>query len=256
MELRFRHRDESWRTLQAVANPLVRDGVVKGVVVNSRDVTEQKRAQEQVSTSLKEKEVILKEIHHRVKNNLQIISSLLNLQSRHIGDEGIREVFRESQDRVHSLALVHEKLYDSRELARIDAASYVRSLASNLFHSYGVNPDRIRFAVDVTQVELGIDSAVPCGLVLNELVSNALKHAFPDDREGRLVVELRREDGGRMRLRVSDDGIGLPKDLDFRRAESLGLQLVNILVSQLDGSIEVTAGDGTTVEVTFAEPTR
>ena len=212
-----------------------------------------RRAEEQVTAALREKEVLLREIHHRVKNNFQIIISLLNLQSTATKASPAQQVLRDSQDRVRSMALVHEQLY-ATELARIDARSYVRSLVSSLSHSYGGSERRVRTQLEVDDVALGIDAAVPAGLLLNELVSNALKHAFPEGLTGEISIELRKEASGGFLLRVSDDGIGLPGGLDFRKTESIGLQLVNNLVAQLDGTIELVPGPGTTFEVRFAEP--
>jgi PAS domain S-box-containing protein len=215
------------------------DGGTSSVLVITRDVTGHK--------------VLLREIHHRVKNNLQVVSSLLSLQSHHVHDEEARAVLNDSRSRVTSMALIHEKLFQSANLARVDAREYVRSLVAALFASYGVNRDRLRVAVEVDDVTLGIDTAVPCGLLINELVSNALKHAFPDPLPGTIEVGLRAEGEGRFRLRVADDGIGMPAGLDVGHPETLGLELVSALVAQLDGTLEVTRGPGTAFEVRFAE---
>jgi PAS domain S-box-containing protein len=217
------------------------------------EIAERKRAEEQIKASLREKEVLLKEIHHRVKNNLQVISSLLYLQSKNVKDKGTFGILQESQSRVRSMVLVHERLYQSPDLARIDFAEYIRSLANYLFRSYGVNTNVIQLRLNVDDVLLGVDTAIPCGLILNELVSNALKHAFPDGREGEVRIELRADDG-QLTLIVSDNGVGLPQDLDFRDTESLGLQLVNTLVEQIEGTIELDRSDGTAFKITFTEP--
>ena len=215
------------------------------------DITERKRAEEQIKASLQEKEVLLKEIHHRVKNNLQVISSLLYLQSKNIQDRKTLGMFQDSQYRVRSMALVHERLYQSQDLARVDFAEYVRSLAKYLFRSYGVNTNIIRLKINSDDVSLGVDTAIPCGLIINELVSNSLKHAFPEGRTGEIHIELR--DGeGQFRLVASDDGVGFPKDLDFRNTKTLGLQLVNTLVEQLKGTIELDRSGGTAFKITCA----
>ncbi|HUL62358.1 MAG TPA: histidine kinase dimerization/phosphoacceptor domain -containing protein, partial [Methanocella sp.] len=214
------------------------------------EIAERKRAEQQMTVSLEEKEVLLKEIHHRVKNNLQIISSLLSLQSGSYSGDPTR-MFRESQDRIRSMALIHEKLYQSRDIARIDFAEYVGSLTAYLARSYVTRPG-IAVDVDIAGVALGIDTAIPCGLIINELVSNALKYAFPDGRGGKVRVGLARA-GGRLALSVADDGAGLPPGLDFRNAPTLGLQLVNTLVDQLEGSVELDATGGTKFKITFAE---
>jgi two-component sensor histidine kinase/DNA-binding response OmpR family regulator len=218
-----------------------------------REIAERVRAEEQLEVSLREKEVLLKEIHHRVKNNLQIITSLLNLQSGHIEDEQVREMFTESQNRVRSMALIHERLYQSPDLARVDLAGYVRNLATSLFHSYRSSAEAVALKIDVQDVALGIDTAIPCGLILNELMSNVLKHAFPEGREGEIYVGLCSEEGQIM-LTVGDDGIGFPADVDFRNTKSLGLQLVITMVEQLEGTIELDGKDGTTFKIAFVEP--
>jgi two-component sensor histidine kinase/response regulator of citrate/malate metabolism len=216
------------------------------------EIAERQRAETQLLGSLQEKEVLLREIHHRVKNNLQIISSLLNLQAKYIKDSQALEMFKESQNRVKSMAMIHEKLYRARDLAHIDMAEYVRTLADHLFRSYGVNARAVVLQIDVADVVLGIDTVIPCGLLIHELVSNALKHAFPAGK-GELTIELRAAAQGRFVLRVSDDGIGLPRGFDYRRADSLGLQLVTALAGQVDGTVDVANQDGTTFTITFPE---
>ncbi len=216
-----------------------------------REISERKRAEEQLKTSLAEKEVLLKEVHHRVKNNLQVISSLLHLQSKQIKDPETLSIFLESQHRVRSMALVHERLYQSEDLSGVDAAEYFRDLVSYLHRSYGATSGQVSLNVDVAPVSLGIDVAIPCGLIISELISNALKHAFPDGRQGQILVYLRMGQDGRCTLVVSDDGIGLPEDLDLERTESLGLHLVNRLVAQLEGSIDLYRKGGTTHRITF-----
>ena len=209
-----------------------------------RDITDRKRAEEQIRASLKEKEVLLKEIHHRVKNNLQIVSSLLYLQSRKTSDDQVLTVLKESQTRVRSMALIHEKLYQCDDLANINLGDYIRSLTSYLFNSYGVASHMVKLRINVDSAPLGLDRAIPCGLIINELVSNALKYAFPNGRKGEILVDLLRHGDGTLVLTVKDNGIGLPDGLDITDTPSLGLQLVNTLVRQLDGTIEVGNTDG------------
>jgi two-component sensor histidine kinase len=213
------------------------------------EIAERKRIEAQIQSSLQEKEVLLKEIHHRVKNNLQIISSLLSLQSEKINSENPAKTFRESQDRIRSMALIHEKLYQSKDISRIDFAEYTRSLTAYLFRSYVTGPG-IGIAIDILDVSLGIDKAIPCGLIINELVSNSLKYAFPDGRSGEVRISLARGDSD-YTLTVSDNGVGLAADLDFRNTSSLGLQLVNTLVCQLEGTIELNSSHGTVFRITF-----
>jgi PAS domain S-box-containing protein len=216
------------------------------------DITEGKRAEEVVKNSLREKELLLKEIHHRVKNNLQITSSLLRLQAGKIVDPGAKQLLRESQDRIRSMALVHEMLYRAQDLARVDFAAYVRTLVVELLRSYNASR-RIRPVVELEQVVLGVDMAVPCGLVINELVANALKHAFPGDRKGHVYVRMT-SSADRYRLSVRDDGVGLPPDVDFVRTGTLGLQLVRMLTEQIGGDIAVDRRAGTEFVVEFPRP--
>jgi PAS domain S-box-containing protein len=215
------------------------------------DITETKRAEELVRASLREKELLLKEIHHRVKNNLQITSSLLRLQLGKVSDENTRRVLRESQDRIRSMALVHEMLYRSPDLSRVDFREYLETLVRQLFRSHSVDVDRIRYTIAVDEGTLGIDVAMPCALIVNELVANSLKHAFPSGRGGTIAVSLQSTAGEHL-LRVADDGAGLPPKMDFRKTETLGLQLVRTLTDQLGGRIERrSTGDGTQFEIRF-----
>ena len=218
-----------------------------------QELSERMWAEEQVKASLKEKEVLLQEIHHRVKNNLQIISSLFSLQSDNIEDQQVIEMLRDSQNRVRSMALVHEKLYRSESLSRIDFGQYIQSLAEHLFRSYGANMQGITLGTETDCVSLGIDLAVPCGLLLNELISNSLKHAFTGEQTGRIYIELFQDSDRKVNLTVGDDGMGFPADLDFRDTRTLGLQLVITLVQQLKGAIELDNSRGTVFKITFSE---
>ena len=217
-----------------------------------RDVTERRLAEEQLRASLREKDVLLREIHHRVKNNLQIVSYLLLLQAGHVKDEQVVEMFEDSRERIHSMALVHEKLYGSRDLSRIDFGQYTSELVAHIFRSYRAQGRGIALKMDLADVTLGIEAATPCGLILSELASNALKHAFPDGRAGEVRICLA-ESKGRIALTVADTGIGFPPDLDFRSTQSLGLQLVGMLVEQLDGTIDLVRNGGTAFHVEFTE---
>jgi PAS domain S-box-containing protein len=229
--------------------------VEKGVLIISiiRDITERRRAEEELKNSLREKESLLREIHHRVKNNLQVTSSLLRLQSDYVHDEHDRRLFTESQNRIRSMALVHEKLYRSSDLSRINFSEYIDSLAILLFRSYGVNPAQIQLKSGGGQVYLSIESAVPCGLIVNELLSNSLKHAFPSGQKGIIEVYVSGDDSARVEIQLSDDGIGLPPGMDLEKLETLGLQLVRTLVKQLDGKLEVKSGPGTQYNISFLE---
>jgi len=214
------------------------------------EIVERRQAQEALQASLREKESLLQEIHHRVKNNLQVMTSLLRLQCQFTEDPGIQQALAANRDRIQSMALVHEHLYQSPDLARINLADYLRRYVPYLTRAYHEHARRIRVGIDAEDTFLDIDHAVPCGLLINELVSNALKHAFPNERAGEIRVGARTENGQTV-LSVSDDGVGLPADVDFRRPRSLGLQLVNTLVEQLNGTITLDDHQGTTFEVAF-----
>ncbi len=224
--------------------------LAKVVHALQEEVAERKRVEEQMASSLKEKEVLLKEIHHRVKNNLQIISSLLSLQSGTMNKESAA-MFMESQNRIKSMALIHEKLYQSRDLSHIDFSGYVGNLTAYLARSYSSNQS-VHISIDISEISLGIDMAIPCGLIINELVSNSLKYAFRDGKAGEIRIRMV-IDGGKYVLTVSDDGVGLPEGLDFRNSPSLGLQLVCTLVDQIEGTIELENGPGSTFTIQFAE---
>jgi two-component sensor histidine kinase len=214
------------------------------------DISDLKQAEEQIKASLKEKEILLKEIHHRVKNNLQIVSSLLNLQSRNEKDQKIRDIFSESINRVKTMANIHSLLYQSKDYARIDFTRFVRELATQMHLSYDPNREFAVINTRVTNVFLDISMAIPCGLIINELMSNAMKYAFPPGRRGEINITMYRENG-HVRLTVSDNGVGFPEEINFRETESLGLQLVNDLVEQLDGAIELNKDTGTEFRITF-----
>jgi two-component sensor histidine kinase len=208
------------------------------------------QADELIKATLKERETLLKEIHHRVKNNMQIMSSLLSLQAAQSTGPDTIEALNESQRRIRSMALIHEKLYRSGSLAEIDFGDYIKSLVDELLRMYNVPLGVITITTDIENVQLGVDTAIPCALIINELVSNSLKYAFPDGRTGSITVALQRANGAYM-LTIADDGVGIPADVDFRTTDSLGMQLVVTLVNQLEGTIELNRENGTAFVISF-----
>ncbi len=219
------------------------------------EIGERHRAQLRAETSLGEKELLLREIHHRVKNNMQIVSSLLRLQSRQQDDPVTKAILDDSRSRISAMALVHENLYQPDNLAKVSLRPYIQELAMNLFASYNIEPSRIVLITDVEPISINIETATPCGLIINELVTNSLKYAFPGDRLGEIRIDFKRlADGVSLQLRVADNGVGLPADLDVRRGKSLGLQLVvNLVENQLQGELLVERGQGVAFLVTFKE---
>lgn len=210
-----------------------------------------KLAEGQLTATLREKEILLQEIHHRVKNNMQIISSLLRLQSRYINDPKDINIFKECQNRIHALSLVHEKLYRSKNLASIDFGDYAMSLAIDLFRSYKVDMNNITLSVKADEASIKINTIIPCGLIITELISNSLKYAFPDNKDGVIMITLQAIDKDRFVLTIKDNGAGIPEYIDFRNTETLGLQLVNDLVKQIKATIELNRTKGTEFQIRF-----
>ncbi len=248
------------RWLQTIKRPIVSpDGTANQVLGIATDITARKQVEcalqqalEQIKSSLHEKEVLLKEIHHRVKNNMQVITSLLSLQSKTIKDQQAFAVFQDSQNRVKSMALIHETLYQSEDLSRINFAEYLQKLIAHVSRSYRLNPDTVRINIKVDDVSLPIDLAVPCGLIINELASNSLKYAFPADKRGEVNITFERAKAQYV-LRVSDTGVGLPADFDPELGKSLGMKLVRMLTEQLCGELACRNGVGTLFEIKFPE---
>lgn len=220
------------------------------VISAIRDVSERRITEERIRNSLREKEILLKEVHHRVKNNLQIISSIINLQVQQIEDPKMREIFADTRARVRSIALVHERLYESRDLINIEFSEYVEGLLGDLFESYGSRSSNVSVRLAIGKSSLDIDKVVNCGLIVTELVSNSLKYAFRDKQEGEVVVSFDRE-GAMYVLRVSDNGCGLPKDFNPAGLKSLGLILVRGLSSELGGTVSIRSDKGTEFTVSF-----
>ncbi len=243
------------RTLDIRVSALVDwQKVAIGSVIVVRDITEMISSTKQLQASLCEKETLLKEIHHRVKNNLQIISSLLNLQSNTVDNPLTLAQFQDSQNRIRSMALIHEHLYRSDDLARIDFSSYLHNLVDSLVQTYRSQSQSLNLKIETDPMLLDMDTAIPCGLIVNELVSNALKHAFPQERTGQIGIVLRHErDKRQYHLVIGDDGIGIPGDLDYQHTTSLGLQLVNSLARQINGTIALCRENGTQFDIRFPD---
>ena len=204
--------------------------------------------------SLKEKEMLLREIHHRVKNNLQVISSLLSLQSRYSKDKQAIEMAKESQNRIKAMALIHEKLYRSKDFANVEFNDYIKNLVNDLFASYKVSASRIVLNMDIENISLGIDTAIPTGLIVNELVTNCLKYAFTEGNDGEVMISLRSLDDDEKELIVSDNGVGLPESLDIKKAESLGLRMItNLTEKSLHGKVNINKSNGTEFQIIFKE---
>ena len=241
-------KDGSEFPVEIGLNPIETD---QGTMVLSAivDISDRKQKEEHIIQALKEKEVLLGEIHHRVKNNMQIVHSLLKLQLARVSDPVVIGMLRDGQSRIYSMALIHQTLYQSNDFARVDFDSFLKSLVSNLTTSYGAEPNRIAVSMDVTDVLLPINVAVPCGLMVNELISNALKHAFPRGQSGEIIVTLRKVPNEQVVLCVSDNGVGIPDDLDIAQTATLGLQLVWLLADQIGVEVTIQRSNPTRFEL-------
>ncbi|RRR65959.1 MAG: PAS domain S-box protein [Candidatus Viridilinea halotolerans] len=220
-----------------------------------RDITSGREAELRLRSSLAEKEVLLKEIHHRVKNNLQVIASMLRLQSDQIEDAEVRDLFLESQRRVRAMALVHERLYQSPDLAHINLDAYVHSLVADLRRAFRSLTGNVVFAIDVEAIQVDVDQAMALGLILNELIANGLKHAFPDGQAGCIGITAHRQPGEALQLTVADDGVGIPTEIDPVNSSSMGIQIVTALATQIGGTLTWCGNPGTCVMLHVPKPT-
>ena len=252
-----RRRDGTEFPVEISLGPMeTKEGLLVAATIH--DITERKQTEETIKASLKEKEVLLREVYHRVKNNLQVIASLLSLQASSLKDPQAATMFRESQNRVKAMALVHEKLYQSHDLANVDFNTYIQSLVTSLLRSYGVLANAIAVHISVENVSLSLDTAVPCGLLINELVSNALKHAFPrldrsKGKKGDLTIRLRSAGQDTFELTVRDNGVGMPPEVDVAHPETFGLKLIATLAKQLRGTLECRRNGGTEMRILIRE---
>jgi len=251
-ELALQTSEKKTIWLQMFLNPVYLNGVQEEVSCLVYDTTDRKTIERKIREALKEKEVLLQEIHHRVKNNLQVISSILNLQSSYVQDPATLEILQESQNRIKSMSFIHETLYRTSDFSSINFSEYLRTLANNLIQTYGITKNKVRFYPNLDDVTIHIDQAIPCGLIVNELISNSLKYAFEGRESGDLFLDLK-QSGTTIALRVSDNGIGLPAGFRYEKTDSLGVQLVYTLTEQLDGVIKVSSKpeEGTEFLVTF-----
>jgi PAS domain S-box-containing protein len=252
IELKSRELEEQFSKSekQRIANLVILNDLNITTKTLKREAEVLKRAEEQIKKDLEVKNILLQEVHHRVKNNMQVISSMLKMQSRFVKDEEALELFRDSENRVKSMAIIHERIYRSPDLASVDFESYVRKLSKSLFANCDLCSDRVKLILDIENVTINMNQAIPLGLIINELMSNTLKYAFPNIRTGKLIVSIKKE-GEATKLEISDDGVGFDEKYDFTNPETLGLQLVNALASQLQGSIKFENDKGAKVTLTF-----
>lgn len=231
-------KDGSEVPIEIGLNPIETNEGMK-VLSSIVDISDRKQREERIHAALREKDILLGEIHHRVKNNLQIVSSLLDLQSARVNDIAVIDMLKDSQNRIRSMALIHQTLYQSKDFAKVDFSSFLDALVPTLISSYRVDSQRVLLEVDAGSVQLPISAAIPCGLLMNELISNTLKHAFPQGRQGKITIDLSSDGEGWVTLAVSDDGVGIPEHLDITESETLGLTLVSLLNDQLGGRMTV-----------------
>jgi len=254
VESRLKTAEGKYIWIETTGKPVVDENGFRGFIYSGRDITEQKKSAEYIKKSLEEKEALLREIHHRVNNNLQVISSLLSLQSDNVRDPRDHELFVESQNRVRTMAMIHEKLYQSDKFNSINFRDYLKTLINRLIYDYSQDMGNIDLDLDIENVELNIETSVPCGLIINELVSNSLKHAFPQGRNGKIIVKFHKIKDKYV-LMVGDNGIGSLEKSVLESSKKLGFNLVKSLIKQLDASLEILESEGTLYRITFAELT-
>lgn len=257
-EIEFSYKDENYEGwYKDTIIPFDEDKLL----VFFKNITEEKRiqselahrteqleqAKKELTDSLKEKEMLLKEIHHRVKNNLQIISSIVNLQSSYLNDHHTLGVFRETQSRINAIALLHQKIYESRLLSSIDFSIYLKDITTSIFNTFNANAEKVELEFDIQNIDVDIDYGIYLGLVLNELITNALKHAFPDERKGKIFISVKQKE--KIEIVVQDDGIGFPANYDITESDSLGMQIISSMIEQMDGEIIIEKNPGTKFKI-------
>jgi PAS domain S-box-containing protein len=246
-----KRKDGSEINVSVLGYPVtLKDGQI-GLYWIFSDITSRKHSEKMIRNSLLEKEILLKEVHHRVKNNLQIIGSLLKFQTKYIKDPEALEMFKESQNRVRSISLIHEKLYQTKDISRVEFAGYVKTLISQLFITFGIKAEHVSYSVKADNIFLSVDNAIPCGLIINELVTNSLKYAFPENRKGHVAIDVS-YNSSHYTIKISDDGVGMPENYEVTKPESLGLQLVNTLAVQLDAQLTLERNNGTCYKLVFS----
>jgi two-component sensor histidine kinase len=256
-------RDDDVAVAEAMAEG-VQDYLVKGqiekralpralsyAVERFRLINKLALANTELERRIREKDVLLGEIHHRVKNSLQVVSSLLSLEAGTVSDKAVVDMLKNTQNRIRSMALIHQNLYQSKDFANVDFHSFLLSLVPTLISSYSLHPEEIELDIRVDDIKLSIDSAIPCGLIVNELISNSLKHAFPEGRGGLITITFNHDGEDHVILSVNDDGIGIPKDFNFENTETLGMQLVYLLADQIGGTIKVDHNSPTKLDLRF-----
>ncbi len=255
LEFEYRMRDANgrWHWLSSRETIFARksDGTVKQIIGAAEDISDRKHKEEQIRASLAEKEVLLREIHHRVKNNLNVIHSLLNMQARTLQDKSLKNIILDSQKRLQTMALIHEQLYQSENLAQIDFGEYLHRLVRNLFAASNLNPHVIQVEIQAEPVALNLETAIPSGLIINELLTNSFKYAFPNGQSGKICVRFHQDHDQRLHLTISDNGVGIPSDFDWDKTVSLGIRLVRILIQQLRATCEIIQQNGTSFHLTF-----
>jgi PAS domain S-box-containing protein len=239
-----------------VTKLLDEDGNIVALATTERDITKQKEMSEELIENIHKKEVLMREIHHRVKNNLAVIQSLLSLSLKNIRDPEAREYINISANRVKSMSMIHDRLYRTQDCSSVKIAEYMHSLVNMLMDFYKTDSNRIKFDCKIPDISLDVDIMIPCGLIVNELITNAIKYAFPDEKRGTIHIELQKGSEDEYTLLVGDDGIGLPEDLNIYQTESLGMQIVTSLVKQMQGSLEVAVNNGTEFKIRFRETRR